>query len=247
MVAMLKGFRRERLYDAVADELKRYIEESSLKAGDKLPPEPELCKQLNVGRTSLREALRLLQMMGLVEVKAGRGTYVRSDALESAVTRAMGPLLDQSTKLLDLAEVREPLELLAARLAAERRTEEHLQHMREQLERSREKVAQGQFRVEDDLEFHRLVFEAAGNQVLMQFVGSVGELMRTFRQGRLAGSQELQQLTVDEHVAIYEAIRDRHVRQAVSSMRTQVRDTAAAILAQIQQNKEATDPRRTKA
>ena len=86
---MLKQFERPRLYEAVAKELKTFILDGGLKPGDQLPTEQELCQRLNVGRATLREAMRQLQMLGLVESKAGRGTYVCGEARDSDLTRLL--------------------------------------------------------------------------------------------------------------------------------------------------------------
>lgn len=225
---MLKKFQRQRLYDAVAEALSDYISQKNLKTGDRLPSEHDLCEQLGVGRTSLREALRSLQNAGVVDIKMGRGIYVRGDDLEFLLTRVQ-PLIQRGTDLWDLSEVRELLEVHAARLAAERRSQQHLAALQNQLQRGEEKASQGDYRVEDDLAFHSLVFEASGNKVLLQLTSIVGELMRNLRQDRLT-TNEMQSRAIAEHRALYEAIEARRSTKAASAMRAHVRQTASNLL-----------------
>ena len=176
--------------------------------------------------------------MGLVEVKGGRGAYVSANSLSSFIDRAVRPILIASPDLLDLIEVRELMETESARLAADRRTDEHLQRLQQRLAVDREKMSLHRYNVDDDLDFHRILFEAAGNTVLLHFIEIVGELMRALRQD--LSREEILSRTLADHVVIYEAVRDRKGAEAVAKMCAHVRDTERAILAQT--NQSDTDP-----
>ena len=230
---MLKDFQRQRLYEAVAEELKSHISRARLQEGDKLPSEPELCGQLNVSRTTLREAIRLLQTIGILEVKRGRGTYVRKHNVEEYLNHAMPPTLTAVDEIVNLVEVREALEVLAVQLAVERRTEEHLESLKKQLESDREKMARGEYDVEDDLQFHRIVFDATNNEILHTLISIIEKLMNTVQDGRL--DLERGQATLAEHTAIYEGLRDRELSKAVRMARAGIRGTGDAILRQLDQ------------
>jgi GntR family transcriptional repressor for pyruvate dehydrogenase complex len=219
----VRELRRAHLYEAVAEEIRRFIVDQRLQPGDGLPSERELCQQLGVGRTSLREGLRLLQTIGVVEIKSGLGTFVSGREGDVVLARASEVALP-AADLIDVAEVREVLEVRAVELAAERRTDEHLERLRDQLARDREKVEDGTYDVEDDLDFHRSVFEASGNRVLIRFVSTIGDLMASVRRARLARPGRDAQ-TLAEHTAIYEAVRDRRPNLAARLMHEQVHDT----------------------
>jgi GntR family transcriptional repressor for pyruvate dehydrogenase complex len=231
----LRELHREHLYEAAAEEIKRFISESDLKAGDRLPSEHELCQLLAVGRTSLREALRLLQMAGLVEIKVGRGVYVRQEDFESFLARTSGPLLEPTADLFDLIEVREILEVEAAKLASARRTRLHLEALERQLQQDREVVARAAYAVDDDVRFHRLLFEAAGNKVLLRFVHLIRTVTRSFYELQLMTADKQAQ-TLQEHTAIYEAVRDKKAGKAAGAVRIHIRTTANVILAQAAQS-----------
>jgi GntR family transcriptional repressor for pyruvate dehydrogenase complex len=227
---MLRDRQRGHLYEAVAVELKQYIADHGLQAGDRLPSEHDLCTQLSVGRSSLREALRVLQMSGLIEIKVGRGIFVRQDELAGVVTRSTQPFLGKGADFLDLLEVRELLEVQAVALACERRSRLHLQKLEHQLQSDEAKVAQGVYGLEEDLDFHRLLFEAAGNKALIHFVALIDDLRRSLalvKESRV----ENQVSTLQEHTSIYEAVRDRKARRAASEMQTHVRSNRRMVAA----------------
>jgi GntR family transcriptional repressor for pyruvate dehydrogenase complex len=225
---MLRQLKRERLYEAVADEIKRYIVDRGLNPGDNLPSERELCRSLNVGRTSLREGLRQLQMLGLIEIKSGLGAFIRKDDLQSFLARATEPLAINRSELAELIEIREPLEVFAAQLAAQRATPEQIQRLQAQLASDRDKVVSGAYHVEDDLAFHLLIFEASRNTILLRFVSLVGDLLVSYRELYLT-SPGVDKRTLTEHTAIFDAIRDGRTAVAVRLMREHVRDTARAL------------------
>jgi GntR family transcriptional regulator, transcriptional repressor for pyruvate dehydrogenase complex len=226
---VLRDLHRQRLYDAVAEELRRFIANSGLRAGDRLPSERELCERLRVGRTTLREALRLLQMSGLIDIRHGRGAFIRQEDLGDFLVRSAGPALRAGVDLPDLAEMRSLLEVQAARLAAERRTLAQLSRFEEHLARAEQLAAKGGYSVDDDMEFHGLVFEAAGNTVLCRFVSIVHELLRSLAGVRFTSS--VQVLANTEHRAIYQAIRDRRPSKTAALMAAHIRDTSEAAAA----------------
>jgi len=230
---VLREPRREHLYDIVAREIQRYIAEAGLQPGDKLPSERELCEQLRVGRTTVREALRRLQEMRLIRIQVGRGSFVREYNLDEFLAGATRPLLRDAADLRDLAEAREFLETHAICLAAQRRSQAHLDALHERLERDRRQVQAGAaYMPADDAEFHKLLLEAAGNKVLLRFVSIISELMRSAPAAAAPADRDTR--TMDEHQALYEAVRDQKPELAVQRMRAHVRGTAAALLSRSQ-------------
>lgn len=225
---MLRELKREHLYEAVAGEIKRYITENGLKPGDSLPSERELCRRLNVGRTSLREGLRELQMLGLIEIKSGLGAFVHQEDVDSFLARGIEPLTMGTHSLDELIEIRESLEVVAARLAARRATPEQIQGLQAKLDSDKLKVERGIYSVEDDIAFHRLIFEAAGNSILVRFVSLVAELMASYRGPGVKGTGSDAQ-TVAGHLAMFETIRAGRAASAARLMREHVQDLARAI------------------
>jgi len=234
---MLRQLRTEHLYLAAAEEIRRYIIESGLVPGDRLPSEHMLCERLAIGRTSLREALRLLQMDGVIDIKAGRGAYVRRNDFESFLERASVPLLNDFSDVAALSEVREILEVASVERAAVNRTQEHLNALEERLRRDEELVGQGHYRLDDDIDFHRLLFEAAGNKVLLRFVQLIREATRSVYEEHLL-SPAAARTTLAEHTAIYRAVRDKKPAKAATEIRNHLQATADTILAHMRANEE---------
>lgn len=154
---------RRALVDRVIEQLQTRLSLGEPRAGERLPPEPELMAQLGVGRSTLREAVRVLAHAGLLDVRQGDGTYVRAAAADEPLDRRL-----RRAHVLEVYEVRQALEVEAARLAAERRDEADLTAMRSCLDRRAAAHAAGDQAayLDADLAFHTRIAAAAKNGVL---------------------------------------------------------------------------------
>jgi DNA-binding FadR family transcriptional regulator len=177
---------RQQLVDQVIQRLREGIVLGQLVPGGKLPAEPALMRQFGVGRSTVREAVRALAHAGLVEVRQGDGTYVRSDRGPA------GPLVDQlrRARVVEVHEVRRALELEIARLAALRRGESDLERLGAALAERRAALERGaaEAMLDADLAFHLAMAQASGNAVL-------AELYATFATALRASLAELVDLT----------------------------------------------------
>jgi GntR family transcriptional regulator, transcriptional repressor for pyruvate dehydrogenase complex len=208
--APLPGRRREAsVTDEAIEKIRVMIASGELGPGDRLPRENELAAQLGLSRSSLREAVRALSLLRVLEVRQGDGTYVSSlepdQLLESTrfVTHLMrGPLL------LEVFEVRRLLEPAAAALAAVRMDEDDLRALAAELDRM--KVAETvEDLVEADIAFHAVIARSAGNSVLSSFLDSLA--LRTLRARIWRGRVDAQVLdqTRAEHERICDAVARR--------------------------------------
>lgn len=156
--------RRQPLVSQVLDYLQHQITTGTFPVGSKLPPEPELMATLAVGRSTLREAMRVLAHMGLVDVRPGDGTYIRSSAPEA---ESLAQRL-QRARVIEVYEVRYALELECARLAALRRDEADLAALEQALQNRRTFLPLGNEEafVEADMAFHISIARATKNAVL---------------------------------------------------------------------------------
>jgi GntR family transcriptional repressor for pyruvate dehydrogenase complex len=156
--------RRQSLVNQVLNYLQQQIATGAFPVGSKLPAEAELMVQLAVGRSTLREAMRVLAHMGLVEVQPGDGTYVCTPPPEA---EPLGQRL-QRAKVFDVYEVRHTLELECVRLAAIRRDEQDLTRLQQALQRRREYLApeHEQAFIDADMDFHIAIADATKNAVL---------------------------------------------------------------------------------
>ncbi|WP_305067609.1 FadR/GntR family transcriptional regulator [Tellurirhabdus bombi] len=168
--------KRYSLADAVVHNLQQQITSGQYTVGDKLPTEPELMLQFGVGRSTIREAIRMLANSGLVRVQQGLGTFVelRQNAIEpfqQSLQRAEGD---------DLNEVRQLLELKIAEKAASNRTEEDIQLMKHYLQKRHEAALQNKPEecIEADIEFHITLARAAKNEVLVDLYKIIANKMK---------------------------------------------------------------------
>lgn len=158
--------KKTRLYEDVVQQITGMIERGRLKPGDRLPTERELVVQLEVSRSSVREALRALELMGIIESRVKEGTFIKDISMDLALLKLAQAGAVGEKRVLEMYQVRSQLEALSARLAAQNRTEEHVARLRRTVDTMREQIAYGERGQNADKEFHRIVAEAAGNGVL---------------------------------------------------------------------------------
>ncbi len=225
----LQPVRRSRLYEAIVNQIHRLVVEGRLKPGDQLPPERVLADTFQVSRTSVREALRALELRGLVERKQGGGTFVRTVSaqdLERSMTSAM---LAGKREVAELFELRQMLEPAIARKAAERVDPDHLAELERILELQREKVERGEPYPDEDAAFHFTVAVAANNAALLRLVNVVMDLLRESRATYLQ-SGDRPRRSLDGHRRLLEALRRHDPGLAEHIMHEHIAAVAAGVL-----------------
>jgi GntR family transcriptional repressor for pyruvate dehydrogenase complex len=214
---VLEPVDRSTITEEVVKRLIELVNSGITRPGEKLPSERELMEQLKVGRSSVREALRSLTLIGLLETRPGSGTYVTRDLSNFVIEQIEWMTLLGRHELLELYEVRTPLEIQAAVLAAERATSTHIERLEQaiqELETSGEDIEK---EVEADLSLHTIIAQAAGNRVLFRLVSSLSSLLsETIRLS--AAATETKMSTVEEHRAIMLAIKARDKEEARRAM-----------------------------
>jgi DNA-binding FadR family transcriptional regulator len=167
---------RRNVYAQIADQILWQIGSGHLKPGDILPPERELTQSFAVGRSSVREALRILESQGVIRPASG-GAFVVAEAANPLNTSLRLLFkLDGRTGTRDLFELRRILDCEAAALAAERRTEEHLADMAASIGRMEAALTvqtAGELFIDADLQFHLAVAEASGNRLLVYCMDAI--------------------------------------------------------------------------
>jgi GntR family transcriptional repressor for pyruvate dehydrogenase complex len=169
--------RRQRLAEQVIQQLEERLTGGEFEVGDKLPPEPELMAQLEVGRTTLREAVGALAHAGLLEVRQGDGTYVRS------LVRSSDDLVERLRRanVIEVWETRETLELEIVRLAALRNTKADVEKMTGIIDRMRASLEQGADRqkfLDTNIELQLAIAASTNNRVLVDLYGSFAAALR---------------------------------------------------------------------
>jgi GntR family transcriptional repressor for pyruvate dehydrogenase complex len=205
-----EAVRKNKLYAEVARQIEHLITEK-LHPGDKLPPERELAEMFGVSRSSIRDAIRTLEMMGLVEPRQGVGTVVREVSADSIVN-PLANVLGRKRQLV--TEMLEPP--LASRAAAHASAEE-VAEMEAILRRQEEKMRRGDLAVEEDSEFHYSIALAANNSVVLKVLDLLMDLLRDTRERSLQVAGRPQK-SLAGHRRILAAIRRHDAAAAGEAM-----------------------------
>jgi len=174
-----------RIYEEIVRQVKQLIAEGRLKTGDRLPPERELAEKFVVSRTSVREALRALESLGLIEIRAGEGTFVRQVSVDALVGPLALMMTSQREAIGELFEARRVLEPAIAALAASRATPDEVQDMERILESQAREVAAGRTGIAEDAAFHTAIGAAAHNRAITRIVHAIMDLLTQSREESL--------------------------------------------------------------
>lgn len=203
-LANVDPIRREPLATQIARGLVEFILSGQVEPGSRMPSERALAEAFGVGRSAMREALKALSLIGLIEVRQGDGTYLRK--ADSALLPELiewGLLLGEQ-RTLDLVEARQEIEVVIAGLAARRRTDEDIAELRVILDRMGSAPTIAVF-VESDVQFHLRIAETARNSALRDIHSSVQALLRTWIARVIEASGDSVP-SFNEHVPILDAI-----------------------------------------
>jgi len=210
--------RRSKVYEEVADQIRRLIAEGRLKAGDRLPPERELAERFGVSRTSVRDAIRALEMIGLLEPRQGDGTVVL-DLSPAALAQPLASILVHNRTLLaDLLDVRKMIEPPLAARAATFATSEEEATLREILRRQTEKAVRGELTTAEDTEFHYALARLARNPVALKVLDVLMDLLLESRERSLQVPGRLQK-SLQGHLRILDSITRKDAQGAEAAMR----------------------------
>jgi len=233
--SIARGFetvRKVRRYEQVAEQIRRMISDGALKPGDLLPPERELVAKLGVGRSSIRDAVRTLEVMGILEPRQGHGTVVRdlsADALVVPLSLVLTRKRELVTELLDVRRMIEPG--LAAR-AAKNATADELAHMAAILERHEAKLRRGEEAMDEDSDFHYAIALAARNSVVLRVLDVLMDLLRESRSRSLQVPGRPQR-SFDGHRRILRALQRRDSKAAEAAVRRHLKEIEEVVMRQL--------------
>ena len=211
------------LRDVVFNTLRQAILTGELKPGERLM-EIHLANRLGVSRTPIREAIRKLELEGLVTMIPRRGAEVAQ-------------LTEKS--MSDVLEVRRAMDALCAELACERITEEDLGRLKEACEKFEQAISTKDVKkiAQADVELHDIILQATGNNRLIQLVNNLSEQMYRYRFEYIKDFSQHEKL-VEEHRIIYESLVSRNREQAAEAARTHIDNQKKAIIQQISLDRE---------
>jgi len=240
----IKSVNRTNVTETVINNLLNEIIVQSLKPGDALLSEAELVEAFGVSKPVIREALRALSAMGVLELQQGRVATVRSPTSEPLENFIRFVLRDTKSGLREAVEVRRGLEMSIVELAAERINSHQIDLLEIAFERMEEQKGSGDIEdwVEADLEFHRILAESAGNHLMYFIVQAIiGVFRESITQTTLAVRKTRNvQATLSRHRKILDAVRDGDKDKAIATMQAHF-DVSRQIVSNIEDNKTVKD------
>lgn len=233
----LRAVDRNKIYTSIVEQLVDGIRTGAFPPGAALPPERILAQRLGVSRTSVREAIRVLEHAGVLDVRTGSGTYVTEGSLSSPVLLRMRAVLEGDQSPLDLLVARKALEPVCAEAAATNRTAHDLEALSNILDEQKSIVSAGGDPREIDVTFHLAVAEASHNAVLLLLMR---ELVTIMRQGtwqeftnRSRARHGRTQRNLEDHRAILGHIEASNPQGAREAILNHLSDVEQTVLGQV--------------
>jgi GntR family transcriptional regulator, transcriptional repressor for pyruvate dehydrogenase complex len=230
---MFKSVRTDRSSQIIVEQIKDAIFQKKIRPGDKLPSERQLMEQFQACRVTVREALKLLEYAGILEIKRGTqgGAYVRDPNIKFINNFLRDMFSMGNINVADLTEARIAVEPFTLRLAAERMSEESLEQLRQNIDETRECLKRknpNDARLLN-LEFHRIIAQASGNLVIFFMIDSIMDIMENNISPAFDLSIKAVERTLHLHEEIYQTIKNRSPEKAQELMLKHVREIEGAL------------------
>ncbi|TMB31580.1 MAG: FadR family transcriptional regulator [Deltaproteobacteria bacterium] len=227
----LEAVRKERRYEQVAEQIQKLIAQGTLKPGDRLPPERELATRFGVARSSIRDAVRTLEVMGILEPRQGAGTVVRDLSADSLVVPLATVLVRKRELVSELLDVRRMLEPGLAARAAKNATVEEVLELEDILRRQAVKLRRGEPSIEEDSEFHYVIGKAARNSVVLKVLDVLMDLLRESRARSLQAPGRPER-SYAGHMRVLRAIKRRDPEAAEKAVRKHLEEIESIVMRQ---------------
>ena len=216
-------------YKEIQEQLTQYIIKRNLQPGDRLPSENGIASQLGVSRNAVREALKSLAALGIIEVRMGLGTYVKEFSLADLLDYLPYELFFDARTPKELYEIRKRLELSFIKTAVSNVTDEDIAEMRVILREMQKKTEQGLPFPDEDMALHRLIFRSVENHSLLKLLDIFGVLYKNVLYTSSISENDIQQ-DLQNHIELVEAIAARNEEEAWNCLDKQFQDWNAARL-----------------
>lgn len=237
---MLRPIRRVRLYENAVEQIQALILGNEYKPGDRLPSERSLAEQFHISRHSLREALRILDVMGLIEIRVGDGIYVKEvdflPYIESLNLSISSRLPLELNSFVKLWRARRILETGMVDLAARQVTESFLKSLWWCIGEMQKNIKNQDPFVSAGIRFHRLIAEMAQNEILILIWDMLANLIRK-SQSKIYGIPWSPRKALSAHKKIYLALKAKDPRKAVEAMKQHMLDEEKALVSALEKGK----------
>ena len=230
MLKLIKVVEKKRAYEDVVSQIRALIEEGRVKRGDQLPTERELSEILRVSRGTVREAIRTLESMQLVESRQGNGTYVLASSEEALLQPLAAALFREQDSIYDIFFVRKIIEPHVAELAAENATSEEIQELASLIKEQEERLTIGGNNIIDpNSAFHVHLARMTKNPVLKRILYAIIDLLKQIREDHLQNTERAKKSFLG-HREIFTAIKNGDCTAARRSMQRHLEDVEKILI-----------------
>ncbi|MEH7382862.1 FadR/GntR family transcriptional regulator [Bacillus sp. JJ1533] len=216
---MFKELKKKKRFEEIIDQIKYLLLNKELKLGQKLPNELELSESMGVSRSSLREALKVLSILGIIESKSGEGTIIKQAQPENLKEIMSLVAVSGGLDTLELFEARRILEKATVSIVANRRTEAHLNQIENILKEMDKHYVDSEEEMQSNFDFlfHKSIVEASENRMLVIIIGVISDLLREqirTTRSELATTPQILKRFQKEHWEIFNAIKNKDPNEA---------------------------------
>ena len=218
---MFEPIKNKKVYQHVIEQVQKMVVEGVLKRGDKLPSERDLVEQLGVSRTSIREALRSLEIIGFIESRQGEGNFIKA-TIDSSFFEPISLMFKLNKgSAEDILETRMIIEVEAVALAAKRIKDEditELQLLMSELRKAQNEIESSRV----DTQLHYKIAEITGNNLIIILLNTISSLMESFiinAREMILREKEKREILLDQHQRIVDALVERNSEKAAVAMR----------------------------
>jgi GntR family transcriptional regulator, transcriptional repressor for pyruvate dehydrogenase complex len=217
---MLKPVEKKKAYEDIVQQIRTLIEEGKLKRNDHLPSERDLSETFRVSRTTVREAIRTLESMKLLQSRQGNGTYVIASSAEALIQPLAAALFNEKDDIRDIFTIRKIIEPHVAELAAENASPEEIEEMEKILGMQESSIGRGENIIETDSAFHNLMATATKSRVMERLIIALIDLLKQLREQYLFEDEndERARMSLNGHQRILAAIKQGDREAARTSM-----------------------------
>ena len=228
---MLKAVEKKKAYEDIVQQIRTLIEEGKLKRNDHLPSERELSETFRVSRTTVREAIRTLESMKLLQSRQGNGTYVVASSEEALIQPLAAALFNEKDDIRDIFYIRKIIEPHVAELAAENATQQEMEELERILRKQEECIGQRETIIETDSAFHNLMVKATKNRVMERLIIALIDLLKKSREQYLFEDENDERAirSLEGHQRVLSAVKKGDGEAARKSMLQHLEDIEGII------------------
>lgn len=218
---MFVPIKNKKVYEHVIEQIQNMVMDGTLQKGDKLPSERDLVERLGVSRASIREALRALEIIGLIESRQGEGNFIRGDIGSSFFEPLSVMFMLNKGKPEELLELRMIIEVEAVDLAAKKVKKNDIEELKEIMKGLRNAKDEKES-VKFDKQFHYKIAQITGNYLVVTLLNAIASLMEAFienARGMILREEEKRELLIEQHQNICDALIEKNTEEAVRAMK----------------------------